>query len=76
MSEVMVVETVEPTTDIRAPQKPTERPDPAWVRGKCPQCGEVVISNLYYVGGKGYILRWECWNSLGADASCDYRKVL
>ncbi len=56
--------------------KPTERPDPAWIRGKCPKCGDAVISNLYYVGGKGYILRWECWNSLGDDATCNYRKVL
>jgi hypothetical protein len=54
----------------------TERPDPDWVRGRCPMCGEEVVSNCYYVGGKGYIIVWECWASLGETASCDYRRVL
>ena len=51
-------------------------PDPSWVRGRCPLCGAPVVSNLYYVGGKGYILRWECWLSIGEYVSCSYRKVL
>jgi hypothetical protein len=54
----------------------TERPDPDWVRGRCPLCGEEVVSNCYYVGGKGYIIVWECWGSLGDAATCDYRRVL
>ena len=54
----------------------TERPDPDWVRGRCPMCGEEVVSNCYYVGGKGYIIVWECWASLGEGATCDYRRVL
>ena len=53
-----------------------ERPDPDWVRGRCPICGEEVVSNCYYVGGKGYIIVWECWASLGETATCDYRRVL
>jgi hypothetical protein len=53
-----------------------ERPDPEWVRGRCPACGEEVVSNCYYIGGKGYILVWECWGSLGPDPRCDYRRVL
>jgi hypothetical protein len=74
MSEVLVVETT--TTETKGITKPTERPDPAWVRGKCPCCGDAVVSNLYYVGGKGYLLRWECWSSLGDTPTCEYRKVL
>jgi hypothetical protein len=55
-----------------------EPPDPAWVKGRCPVCGGDVVSNTYYVGGRGYFLRLECWNSLGSDRepTCDYRKVL
>lgn len=52
------------------------RPDPEWVRGRCPDCGDDLVSNLYYVGGKGYILCWECWGSLGENPACWYRKVL
>ena len=32
------------------------RPDPQWVRGTCPECGDELVSNLYYIGGKGYLL--------------------
>ena len=53
-----------------------DRPDPDWVRGRCPLCGEEVVSNCYYVGGKGYIIVWECWASLSDTATCDYRRVL
>ena len=53
-----------------------ERPDPGWVRGRCPACGDDVVSNSYYLGGKGYILVWECWSSLGKAPTCDYRRVL
>jgi hypothetical protein len=52
------------------------RPDPEWVRGKCPVCGDDLVSNLYYVGGKGYLVRWECWASLGKDPQCEYSRVL
>jgi hypothetical protein len=30
----------------------------------------------YYIGGKGYLLCWECWSSLGDSPACRYRKVL
>jgi hypothetical protein len=55
-----------------------ERPDPEWVRGICPCCGAVVVSNCYYVGGRGYVIVWECWLSLGepAERTCAYRRVL
>jgi hypothetical protein len=52
------------------------RPDPQWVRGRCPECGDDLVSNLYYVGGKGYLIVWECWASLGDAPGCRYRKVL
>jgi hypothetical protein len=52
------------------------RPDPEWVRGKCPVCGDDLVSNLYYVGGKGYLVRWECWASLGESPKCEYSRVL
>lgn len=52
------------------------QPDPQWVRGLCPLCGAPVVSNLYYVGGKGYLNRWECWNGTGMNDSCDYKRVI
>ena len=54
-----------------------DQPNPEWVRGTCPQCKvEPLVSNLYYVGGKGYLIRWECWGSLKESPTCDYRRVL
>ncbi len=54
-----------------------ERPDPQSVRGRCPECGDDLVSNLYYIPGEGYLIRWECWSSLSDDAArCHYRKVL
>ncbi len=54
----------------------TSRPNPEWVRGICPQCGESLISNCYYVGGRGYLVVWDCWASLYENPTCSYRKVL
>ena len=52
------------------------QPKPEWVRGVCPQCGGPVVSNCYYVGGKGFLVVWECWGSLAAAPTCSYKKVL
>ena len=54
----------------------TNEPLEEWIRGVCPQCEGKLVSNVYYVGGKGYICVWECWNSLRAEPTCSYRKVL
>lgn len=55
---------------------PAARPDAEWVKGRCPTCGDDVVSNCYYVGGKGYIIVWECWAGLGERPTCSYRRVL
>lgn len=55
---------------------PNGRPKPSAVRGRCPECGEDLVSNLYYIGGQGYLMVWECWGSLGENAECSYRRVL
>jgi hypothetical protein len=52
------------------------RPDPQWVRGRCPECGDDLVSNMYYIGGKGYLVIWECWGSLSEQPGCTYRRVL
>ncbi len=54
----------------------SDRPKPEWVRGICPQCGEPVVSNCYYVGGRGFLVVYECWASLAETATCVYRKVV
>ena len=53
-----------------------ERPDPEWVRGVCPKCGEELVSSCYYVSGRGYLVVWECWASGRSTSGCDYRRVL
>ena len=53
-----------------------ERPKAEWVRGECPACGEPLVGNCYYVGGRGYLIVWQCWASLGPAPTCQYRKVL
>ena len=62
--------------DVRQPFDKTDRPRPEWVRGICPQCGEQLVSNCYYVGGKGYLIVWECWSSRSDNPACTYRRVL
>lgn len=55
---------------------PAARPDEEWIKGTCPVCGEVTVSNYYYCGGKGYLGVIECWASLGERPTCDYRRTL
>jgi hypothetical protein len=55
---------------------PDGKPKPEWVRGICPTCSGPIVANSYYVGGRGYMIVWECWDSLGAVPTCTYRKVL
>lgn len=52
------------------------RPRKEWVRGSCPKCGDDLVSNCYFVSGRGYLICWECWSSLSEKPTCDYRKVL
>lgn len=55
-----------------------EAPKPEWIVGDCPCCGSPVVSNAYHVGGHpgGYVLRRECWSSLGDQPTCEYRRVI
>ena len=78
MEELLVAEADALKNDVVAAPRQTEdgRPNPEWVRGRCPSCGDDLVSNLYYVGGKGYLLVWECWDSLKENAQCGYRRVL
>lgn len=56
--------------------KDANQPNPEWVRGVCPQCGSPLVSNCYYVGQRGYIVAHECWQSLGDNPTCGYRKII
>lgn len=56
--------------------EPEPKPDDIFSRGACPKCGHVLISNLYWVEGKGYLFLWECWNALQPVTTCDYRRTL
>jgi hypothetical protein len=61
---------------VRVASPKTGRPRSEWIRGKCPKCGDDLISNAYYVGGRGYKIIWQCWASLGETPTCDYQHVL
>jgi hypothetical protein len=54
----------------------TDRPEQQWVRGTCPECGEDLVSNMDASGGDCYLIFWECWASLGATPTCNYRRAL
>jgi hypothetical protein len=66
---------VTPQPTLR-PKVLTDQPDPAWVRGRCPECGDALVSHLYYIHGKGYVIRWECWSNQGELPKCEYKLVL
>ena len=52
-----------------------ELPDRDWVRGMCPCCAGVVVSNCYRIGSN-YVIVWECEGSLVEPPTCQYRRVL
>ncbi len=64
--------------DGHLPADDIDQPDPSWVRGACPHCGGPVVSNSWYIGGRGYIVTLDCWNRLGShkEPTCNYRRVL
>lgn len=67
---------VEVVGEEHKPHRKAERPDVSWVVGSCPCCGESMVSNCYYIGGKGYKIVHECWASLGEKPTCSYRRPL
>lgn len=50
------------------------QPDPEWIRGSCPRCGQFLVSKCHYVAGEGYLVVWECEGNQFGD--CDYKRVL
>lgn len=46
------------------------------IRGACPVCGDVLVSNCCYIDGKGYLIVWECRGSLRDKPTCTHRRVL
>lgn len=77
IAELTTTSTTAPVESIRSMfNAALPGPAPEWVRGRCPDCGDHLVSNCYYVGGRGYIICWECWSSLSDRPSCSYRKVI
>ena len=70
MTQVLTI----PDVTLRPPVQ--GGPDPQDVRASCPYCSGHVVSNVYYVPGAGYVIFWECWESLKSEPSCNYRRVL
>jgi hypothetical protein len=62
---------------VNGTERKQDRPDPDWLCDyPCPLCNGDVVSNCYYVGGKGYVIAHECWAGLGPQPTCNWRKVL
>jgi len=57
------------------PEREEERPPEEIVRGRCPECGEELVSNLYYHTERGYLLRYECWEALMPEGRCRFYAV-
>lgn len=56
------------------PIGPDNRPPAEIVRGRCPECGDELVANMYYHSDRGYILRYECWQMLQGQ-SCSFYAV-
>ena len=53
------------------------RPDPEWVRGRCPTCSEVLISNARWIAANHrYVIEWICWGALQEPPTCDFHQML
>ena len=46
------------------------------VRGRCPVCGDELVSLAAYAAASGYLIVWECVQAGGENPACDYRRVL
>jgi hypothetical protein len=57
------------------PSTEDERPPEEIVRGRCPECGEALVSNLYWQKERGYLLRYECWEGLMPQGRCRFYAV-
>ena len=54
--------------DVRQ-EPPAER-----IRGNCPLCDALLVSDLRYVQGRGYLYVWRCWRT--GSGECSYWRVL
>lgn len=57
------------------PEREDERPPSEIVRGRCPECGEVIVANMYWHADRGYLLRYECWEGLLPKGRCRFYAV-
>jgi len=54
------------------PEREEERPPQEIERGRGPECGETLVANLYWHPEHGYLLRYECWESLKPEGRCGF----
>jgi hypothetical protein len=70
---------IEPSGDRATGVKGDWQPRPEWIRGKCPQCQQPLVSQCLYVGGRGYLILWICVGALYGyrkTQECSYKHVL
>lgn len=57
-------QTLIPTEPAQIPVDKHGQPEQVYVRGICPECGNLLVSSPYYVSGSGYVFQWRCVMSL------------
>lgn len=57
------------------PEREDERPPEEIVRGRCPECGDDLVANMYWHAERGYLLRYECWEGLLPSGRCEFYAV-
>jgi len=54
------------------PEREDEAIPEECIVGRCPECGDSLLSNLYWHPEKGYLLRYECVSALLPNGRCHF----
>lgn len=61
---------------FNTPHDRSIEPPPGLIRGRCPHCGDHLVSHIYWAESRGYICKWKCWESIAINPKCDYVYVV
>lgn len=61
------------TAAVKRQEPPIDR---GAIRGVCPRCSRVVVSECHYERGKGYRIIWSCVGTHDNPPSCTFSETL